>query len=216
MNKLISAILCAATALALLTGSIAVPILVRPFYYAHIEPMELEEVSGLSREEIICAYDEVLDFCIGRSDTFSAGVLPFSESGASHFADCRTLFILDLVLLAVSAAAIAAIAIYARKHELPRLRGHGAPFWGAAGIGGLLALIGAAAATDFDRAFTVFHSIFFPGKDDWIFSASTDPIILLMPETFFRNCAVCILAVLLIAGAAVIVFDNIRKTDRIR
>ena len=29
-------------ALALFTGSIAVPILCRPFYYAHIGPLELE------------------------------------------------------------------------------------------------------------------------------------------------------------------------------
>ena len=40
---------------------------------------------------------------------------------------------------------------------------------GRSGIGAVLLVIGAAAATNFDRAFTVFHSLFFPGKDNWIF-----------------------------------------------
>lgn len=97
-NKLPAIVMSIAVALAILTGSIAVPIIIRPFYYAQIDPLELERSSGLSREEIIEAYDEVLDYCIGASDEFSAGVLPFSESGSAHFADCRSLFILDLWL----------------------------------------------------------------------------------------------------------------------
>ena len=67
-SRLLSALMIAAVALALLTGSIAAPIIIRPFYYAQIEPLELEQSSGLSREEIIEAYDEVLDYCIGASD----------------------------------------------------------------------------------------------------------------------------------------------------
>lgn len=207
-SRLLSALMSIAVALAILTGSIAAPIIIRPFYYAQIEPLELEQSSGLSREEIIEAYDEVLDYCIGASDELSAGVLPFSESGSAHFADCRTLFILDLWLFFGSMAVIVLLKLYERRYVLPRLRGHGAPFWGAVGIGSVLIVIGAAAATNFDRAFTVFHSLFFPGKDNWIFDPALDPIITLMPEEFFRNCAILILAVLLIAGAAIIISDK--------
>lgn len=39
MNKLLSVIMSIAVALALLTGSIAAPILIRPFYYAQIQPL---------------------------------------------------------------------------------------------------------------------------------------------------------------------------------
>lgn len=207
-NKLPAIVMSIAVALALLTGSIAAPIIIRPFYYAQIEPLELEQSSSLSREEIIEAYDEVLDYCIGASDEFSAGVLPFSESGSAHFADCRTLFILDLWLFFGSMAVIVLLKLYEQRHELPRLRGHGAPFWGAAGIGAVLLVIGAAAATNFDRAFTMFHLLFFPSEDNWIFDPELDPIITLMPEEFFRNCAILILAVLLIAGAAIIIADK--------
>ena len=207
-SRLLSVLMSIAVALAILTGSIAAPILIRPFYYAQIEPLELEQSSSLGREEIIEAYDEVLDYCIGASDEFSAGVLPFSESGSAHFADCRRLFILDLWLFFGSMAAIALLKLYRRRHEIPRLLGHGAAFWGAAGIGAVLLVIGAAAATNFDRAFTMFHSLFFPSEDNWIFDPALDPIITLMPEEFFRNCAIFILAVLLIAGAAIIISDK--------
>lgn len=207
-SRLLSVLMSIAVALAILTGSIAAPIIIRPFYYAQIEPLELEQSSSLGREEIIEAYDEVLDYCIGASDEFSAGVLPFSESGSAHFADCRRLFILDLWLFFGSMAAIALLKLYRRRHEIPRLLGHGAAFWGAAGIGAVLLVIGAAAATNFDRAFTMFHSLFFPSEDNWIFDPALDPIITLMPEEFFRNCAIFILAVLLIAGAAIIISDK--------
>lgn len=208
LNKLLSVIMSIAVALALLTGSIATPILIRPFYYAQIQPLELESASGLSRDEIVQAYDEVLDYCIGASDEFSAGVLPFSASGSAHFADCRVLFILDLWLLAGSVIVIVLLKLYDKRRRLPRLGRHGAPFWGAAGMAALLVLIGIAAATDFDRAFTVFHSLFFPGKDNWVFNAATDPVILIMPEAFFRNCAILILAVLLVISAVIIILDK--------
>lgn len=207
-NKLPAVILSIAVAIAILTGSIAAPIIIRPFYYAQIAPLGLEEASGLSREEIITAYDEVLDYCIGASDEFAAGVLPFSESGSSHFADCRTLFVLDLWLFFGSMVVVALMKLYGRRRRIPRLRGHGAPFWGAAGIGAVLILVGAAAAVNFDKAFEVFHSLFFPGKDNWLFDPAEDPIILLMPEAFFRNCAILILAVLLIAAALIIISDK--------
>lgn len=203
MAKILSVLMSLAVALVLLTGSIALPILVRPFYYAHIEPLELERESGLSREEIVRAYDEVLDFCVGARSEFSAGVLPFSRSGAEHFADCRALFILDLGLFAGSAAAVGALAVIERKAPPHRFRGRRAAFWGAAGLCIVLGIVGVLAAIDFDGAFTAFHSVFFPGKDNWLFDPAADPIITLMPEVFFRNCAILILSAVTVSCAAV-------------
>ena len=47
-NKLPAIVMSIAVALAILTGSIAVPIIIRPFYYAQIDPLELERSSGQS------------------------------------------------------------------------------------------------------------------------------------------------------------------------
>ena len=195
-RKLFSVLTAFTTALLVLTGSIAVPILCRPFYYAHIEALHLPENTGLSAAQIRQAFDEMLDFCLGLREDFSAGVLIWSESGRSHFADVRGLFQLDLILLVFSAVGLLLLLLIGRKKQIvpARLLGRGPGFWAAAGLMAVILVVGVLAALDFQTAFVVFHTLFFPGKTNWIFDWRTDPIILLLPETFFQNCAILILA----------------------
>ena len=212
-SKPLSLLTALFTALAVLSGSIAAPLLCRPFYYAHIGPMGLTEYVGLTAEEIRQAFDQVMDFCLGLRPDFAAGVLPFSQEGASHFADVRVLFLLDIRLLAVSLAALLALYLLRRRKgmALCRFGGRGPGFWAACGLGGLFVIVGGLAALDFDRAFTVFHTIFFPGKDNWLFDPMTDPVILILPEEFFRSCALLILAGLLLACGVLIAADLRRR-----
>ena len=207
-SKPLSVLLSVLIALTVLTGSIAVPLLCRPFYYAHIGPMGLEEYY-LSREQIETAYNQMMDFCLGKREDFSAGVLGFSQSGADHFADVRGLFLLDLrVLKASLALLLAALVICKMKGVRPyRFLGRGPGLWAAAGLGAVFLLVGGLAALNFDRAFVIFHSIFFPGKDNWIFDWRTDPIILFLPQDFFRSCALLILVLLLVWCAVLIAAD---------
>ena len=101
-----------------------------------------------------------------------------------------------------------------RRQRLPRLGGRTPGFWAACGLGGLFLLIALLAALDFDRAFTVFHSIFFPGKDNWLFDPVTDPVILILPEAFFRNCAIAIVTVLLTVCIMLVVTGRKRPSRR--
>ena len=207
-SKLLCVLLAALTGLAVLTASVAVPILCRPFYYAHIGPLKLEEHTGLTEAEIKTAFDEMLDYCLGAEE-FSTGVLAWSEEGKAHFTDVRGLFLLDLRVLAAAVILLAAALVLckAKKVRPCRLLNRGPGFWAAAGLGVSFLAVGGLAALDFDRAFVIFHSIFFPGKDNWIFDWRTDPIILFLPQDFFRNCAVLILALLLLWCAALIAAD---------
>ena len=210
-SRLLSALLAAAIALALLTGSIALPIVCRPFYYAHIGALHLEERTGLSRAEIRTAYDEMLDYCLGAPE-FSTGVLKWSESGKSHFTDVRFLFLLDLRLFFAAAAAILFLIVLARlcRRSFSPLLGRGPCFWAGAGLGGAFLSVGGLAALDFDRAFVVFHTLFFPGKDNWLFDPDADEIINILPQQFFMDCAILILAVLVLGCAALILADLCR------
>ena len=192
-------------ALVILTGAIAVPILFRPFFYWHIEPLDLPELTGLSAAEIKTAYKEMLDYCIGLSDRFSVGVLPFSESGAAHFADVRRLFALDLWVLAISAVLLAG-SFFCKKQ--PRLGGHTPGFWSTIGLGVSIVTVGGLAALDFERAFEVFHKLFFPGKDNWMFSSYEDPVIDMLPVEFFRNCAIAIFALIVISCTLLLLWDR--------
>ena len=213
-SKLLCALTAVLTALTLLTAAIAAPILCRPFYYAHIGPLELEERTGLTREEITTAFDEVLDYCLGAGE-FSTGILHWSESGKAHFTDVRVLFLLDLRVLAVSAVLLAVTLLFARGTGRTPARplGRGSAFWAGAGLGGVFLLVGALAALDFDRAFVLFHALFFPGKDNWLFNPATDQIINILPQEFFRNCAILILVLLILSCSALIIWD-LRRSGR--
>lgn len=198
-------------ALVVLAGAIAVPVLCRSFFYLHIGPLGLAEAVGLTAEQVKIAYNEMMDFCIGITDTFSVGALRFSESGAAHFADVRKLFVLDLRVLAVAVLLLVAVKLL-RCRKPVRLLGHTPGFWSAVGLGVTFAIVGGLAALDFDRAFTVFHELFFPGKTNWMFSSRSDPVILILPEAFFCNCGILILSVILLACGLLLAWDwNVRR-----
>ena len=208
-SRLLSVITALLTALAVLSGAIAVPLLCRPFYYAHIGPMGLEELTGLTGDQIRQAFDQVMDFCLGLRPDFAAGVLPWSQSGADHFADVRRLFLLDLWVLGLSLAGLLCLLVYSRfKRVRPYcFRGRGPGFWAAAGLAIVFLAVGGLAALNFDRAFVLFHALFFPGKTNWLFDYREDPVILILPEEFFRNCALLILALLMLWCAVLIFAD---------
>lgn len=198
-------------ALVVLAGAIAVPVLCRPFFYLHIGPLGLVDAVGLTTEQVKTAYNEMMDFCIGLTDVFSVGALRFSQFGAAHFADVRKLFVLDLRVLAMAAVLLMVVKLLQRRNSV-KLLGHTPGFWSAVGLGVTFSVVGILAALDFERAFTVFHKLFFPGKTNWEFVPRLDPVILMLPEAFFRNCAILILALLLIGCGLLLIWD--RKVRR--
>ena len=92
LPKAVTALAALLLALLILSFSIAVPILFRPFYYIQIDMLDLPERTGWSEETIREAYDEVLDFCV-FGKPFGTGQLAWSQSGYSHFADVRELLL---------------------------------------------------------------------------------------------------------------------------
>lgn len=215
-SKPFAGLIAVTLALTLLSGAIAAPILCRPFYYAHIGPLGLAEKTGLTEEEIKTAFDQMLDYCQGKSEEFSTGVLKWSESGKSHFTDVRLLFQLDLNVFSCCLGLLAALAVLVRlgRQRPEPILGRGPAFWAGTGLGSVFLIVAALAALDFDRAFVVFHALFFPGKDNWLFDPAQDQIITILPQAFFRNCAILILAILIAGCAALILFDLARKKGR--
>ena len=173
--------------------------------------MGLPEYTGLTPEQLREAYDGILDYLTLPDKPFSCGVLPFSEEGEAHFADCRVLFDLNRNVLLGSGAVLAVLALLGKKFGPYRLGKRSAAWW--AGLWALTAplVIGGLAALDFDRAFVIFHKIFFPGKSNWLFDWRTDPIILALPQEFFRNCAILIGAGLVVFSLFLLVFSTIRE-----
>lgn len=92
MRKLLSVFAAFAMALTILTGSIALPLLIRPFYRAQIEPLGIPARSGLTVEQIGAAFDDVMDYCLGKRPDFAAGVLSFSPEGPATSPMCGGCF----------------------------------------------------------------------------------------------------------------------------
>ena len=215
-DRLVSFIFGLAIMVLVITFSIGLPIYVRPFYYAHIDALDMPDQTGFVKEDIIEAYDEVLDFLTLPGREFGTGKLLHSAEGKGHFEDCKVLFDLNRNAFLIALAVFVVVLILKRYGivNLTRPCGFDIFFWSGASTLGIFAAIGIIAAQDFSRAFTVFHKIFFPGKDNWLFNPWTDEIILVMPEQFFMNCAILICASIILISLALITVGIILKKKR--
>ncbi len=216
-NKILTAVFILSLVLLLLTVSIGLPIYCRFFYYLQIKPLDIEGTSDLTYEQIRTAYDEMLDYLTLAWASFGVGELAYSPEGAAHFADCKVLFNLNLSIMIVSGAVVLLLSVLHLCKKIRICR----PFGRSAGllsaiiavavpvVIGLLALI-----AGFDKAFTAFHKIFFPGKDNWVFDWRVDQIITILPQEFFLNCAIFIGSGLLAFCTAIIVYDVVSCRKR--
>lgn len=216
-QQVLAVLFSMALCLLILTFSIGLPIYCRPFYYAHIEPLGLVAETGHSESEIKTAYNELLDYLTLQGKEFSTGVMAFSESGKAHFADCKVLFDLNIILFFASLTIVLALLVlkkYGKINSLHLGKRHASFYSGIAAVAVPLA-IGSFAVFDFEGAFTVFHKVFFPNKENWIFDPLTDEIINVLPISFFRNCAILIAASIVVLSAVAIVcgLKNVFKAD---
>ena len=180
----------------LLTASVTVPILWRGFYYSQIEALNLTARSGFSPTVIREAFDQVMDFLVW-GQPYGTGQLRSSAEGRAHFADCQFLFRVDFIVAAVTGVILLFLLIRALNDPSFRRKfAFSVPLLSLCILGGVLLILGVWAFVDFTSLFTVFHRLAFPGKTNWIFEASTDQIILILPEDFWVRAAA------LVAGLA--------------
>ena len=182
---------------ALVGLGLAIAVNFRPLYYACIDWFGIEESSGLAREEIILNYDALIDYCCPFY--FSELVFPTlksSVSGLSHFAECKVLFNIFYVLGFIST-------IFVVVGFISRLKEKEIRFLKVCSIVSVVIpmILVFVTIIDFDGLFVLFHKIAF-NNDDWIFDASQDPVINILPEEFFMLCLV-IIAGTVIIGACV-------------
>lgn len=212
-NKLLTGLLGFFTVILIITFSIGLPIYVRPFYYMQIDALEIEEYSGADRETIIEAYNELLDYLTIPGNEFGTGDFAYSEEGKSHFVDCKVLFDLNAYAFLISLAGFITLVILNKKGVFRLWRPFGMNIAFSSGIytlGGF-AIIGGLAALDFNTAFAIFHKIFFPGKDNWLFDWNEDAIIRVLPQAFFMNCAILILSSIILLCLGCIAYGIIEK-----
>lgn len=195
-DKLLTGLLGFFIAILIITFSIGLPIYFRPFYYYQVDALDIPAYSGADRDTIIEAYDELLDYLTIPGNEFGTGDFAYSESGKSHFVDCKVLFDLNLYAFIISLVGAATLIYLASAgiFQLWQPFGMNIGFSSGAFTLGGFTIIGGLAALDFNTAFTLFHKLFFPGKTNWYFDWFEDQVIRILPKAFFMNCAILILA----------------------
>ena len=178
-------------ALFLLTLIIKFTIHFRPFYYVHIDLLNITESSNMTREEIMLNYDALIDYLkTTNRDELNFPTLPMSREGRIHFEDVKDILIyIDILLLFTLILSACFIAKLIQQKNLKFLV-YGSLFLFLIPITLILPM-----ALDFDRSFVIFHELFF-SNDYWLLNPQTDPVINIFPQTFFMNCAIMMISLI--------------------
>lgn len=218
LNKWMTRLFAFALVILIITFSIALPIYFRPFYYVQMKLLDYTERAGAqyTDEMVWEAYNEVLDYLTLPGKEFGTGVFPHSEDGASHFRDVKVLFNINAAALLISLITVVTLFILNKKKiiRLEKKKGYHISYY--AGKWTLIIFVATAllASINFDTSFDVFHKIFFPGKTNWYFDYSVDPIIRVLPQSFFRNCAILIVASIIVICVSLIIYNKMKENRR--
>lgn len=189
----------------LISIGVLIAIYFRPLYYLDIGLLEIEETTGLTKAVIKSNYNTLIDYC---SPFFKGDLkfeaLPSSASGLSHFAEVKVIFNY-IHLAALLSFVVFVILVFVKKHY----EHYGYLLISAITAVLLPAIVGIACAINFNASFTLMHKIFFR-NDDWLFDPADDPIITLLPETYFLHCTLVILFIV-VSGSLIALFCYIRS-----
>ncbi len=180
----------------------------RFIYYFDISHLKIPETSGIEKQIIIENYDALIDY---NSPFFKGDLkfptLPASASGLQHFSEVKNIFVSFYYIGIVALLAAIIIIIYKKgKRDRSYL------LVSSITILVLPAIVALGCAVNFDAAFVIFHKIFFR-NDYWLFDPVTDPVITILPDTFFLHALIVIL-VFVVFGSLILYLCSRRRKNR--
>lgn len=182
-------------AIGVLCISVTITVMFRPLYYFDIDYLDIPQMSGMSETVIRANYDVLIDYnLLGGPSELNFPDLIMSQQGRIHFEEVKDIFIfMQIFSIAAVILLVLWIVAWVKKKSLS--------FKWMKFTGIVIAIIastcGCALIIDWDWAFTAMHTIFFR-NDYWIFYATTDPVIRILPEEFFMHCGIMIIILALI------------------
>lgn len=187
-NFVFHTILALVLTLTIISVSVVFTLAFRPLYYLDISALDISEQSGYPEEEIRENYDVLIDYNMSfGEDKLEFPTLAMSEPGRIHFEEVRDIFnIFKYMAMAGVVLSIGGIVFCIRRKEYRYLK-----LTSILAVA-LPAVLGLLVALNWDWAFVTFHHIAFD-NDYWIFDPLTDPVITILPDTFFMHCALMIL-----------------------
>lgn len=178
-------------------------------YYLDIANLDIVKTSGIESEVIVNNYDALIDY---NSPFFKGELqfpsLPASPEGLQHFKEVKNIFVSLYYIGIITLVLSLAIIIYkAWKKDNSYL------LVSSITVLVLPAIVVIGCAINFDAAFVIFHKIFFR-NDFWLFDSNTDPIITILPDTFFLHGLLVIVAFVLLGSLILFLSSHIGKNKR--
>jgi len=162
------------------------------FFPTEVDVLNISKAIFMSKHSIIYNFNGLMDY-LTNPLTHKLVFASFrtSKEGLAHFKDVKMLFhFCQLVVLILAFPAIRFLISSLKNKSIIFYQNF---FRMAFLLPLLIALL--ALMIGFDNFFTLFHQVLFPGKSNWSFNPSTDPIIWILPEDFFMHCFVGFLGI---------------------
>lgn len=184
-----------ALTLTIISAAVILTLNFRPLYYFDINYFHLTEQTGYSEEIIRKNYDVLIDYnSVFYNDALNFPDFPMSEQGRIHFVEVKQIFVFIEAFLFPISLSLSLFGLWKLKKQKPVfLKLTSVLSLALPIIAGLLI------ALNWNRAFVLFHKLFF-NNDYWIFDATTDPIIRILPDGFFMHCAMMILLLIILGS----------------
>ncbi|MSS64028.1 TIGR01906 family membrane protein [Velocimicrobium porci] len=178
----------------------------RPLYYYDIKALHIAEQTGLSEQLIRANYDVLIDYnSILGSDVLQFPDFFMSKSGKIHFMEVKKIFLMIKWLGIVSFIPFLCFGRYLMSKQSYRFL----KWLSILGIG-FPVVFGILIGVNWEKMFVQFHQLLFQ-NDYWLFDPMTDPIITILPDEFFYQCAGLIISIFILQSCiAGILYRNYR------
>ncbi len=166
-------------------------------YEKEYEKYDVLSDLDMTMDDAMYVTHEMMDYLRGDRETLSVitdvdGERQdfFNGQDRFHMAEVRELFMGGLAIRAGACVSMALclVLLVILKADMAGMLSR-AWFYALAVAGGLAAVIGIAAAVDFNAVFVAFHNVFFD-NDLWIFDPAEDYMIRMLPEGLFADMVV--------------------------
>ena len=167
----------------------------KQLYYFDIGYLNIDVLSGLSKEDIKKNYDYIIDYNLDKDKKeFELPSIKSSDNGKIHFEEVRNIFqILNKIFYISLLASIISLAINILNKNIEVLKITSKTLI-------LIPLIlMLPIVVNFEGTFVLFHNIMF-NNDYWIFDPNLDPVINILPQEFFFHAGMMILILIIIAS----------------
>lgn len=215
--KPLKTIFCIITAiclfLILLINAVDYSVYYRPqFYEETFAKYNVTEDARMEMEEILKLSDYLIDYLKGNEESlenYRAVVngeerLFYSKREILHMEDVKVLFQGGLIIRRVCVIITILLILVMIIKKMDFLKTLAKSIIGTfLTILGILGVLTAVIASDFNKAFTTFHEIFF-SNDLWLLNPNEDWVIRLLPEGFFMDMVIVIGVVFAVSLLAVL------------